>query len=84
MANCGIHKIVQKPIERKVKVDFRYRIYYVDENGLLKKPTRNQYGRNIEKYDDGLTERDCLEQIEKAGDCMEYVILPVTNTQTVN
>jgi hypothetical protein len=70
-----------KSQKTKVKVTIKYRIYSVDEKGMLNRPLHSGYGGNdYPKYDDSNSIEEAARLIEEAGDYSEYIILPVTNS----
>lgn len=55
-----------------------YRIYTIDENGLMKQPKKDYYGGTINRFDDF----DTIEEAQQAFVAQEFygecVILPIT------
>ena len=55
-----------------------YRIYTIDENGLVKQPKDNYYGRMVNRFSDFDTIEEAQRAIVTQESYGEYVILPIT------
>jgi hypothetical protein len=60
------------------KFEIKYKIYEISEDGLLKDPKEDYYGRRVIAYDTYDTMDDAIKELEKDDHSFgDYVILPV-------
>ena len=55
-----------------------YRIYTIDENGLMKQPKENYYGRTFNRFNDFDTIEEAQQAFVAQESYGECVILPIT------
>ena len=66
---------MEKPL-----VTIKYRIYSVDEKGMLERPNKDYGWMKADIYEDAESHEAAAKLIEDAGDWGEYIILPVTHS----
>jgi spore coat polysaccharide biosynthesis predicted glycosyltransferase SpsG len=67
-----------------VKYKFVYKIYEVSQDGLLKEPRGEEYGRNIIIFDEYDTEEDALKAIEKEQGYETFIILKAVSVNYID
>lgn len=81
--NCGIHPIAKcaKPPQKKMQVKLKYRIYSIDEKGMLEEPKNDWTHTTYDHYD---SIEEAVAAIIKNNDLAEYTILPITFSSDAN